>query len=148
MRYPKFVQFALCIALLGAVSSATAQAQEDKWRQDLKPAPSADRAVAAQFAAQSRIGRRRQQPLHHCAAADPEHASSDPAGPRPAAHHSVAIKLSVAFQTAQRPPVRTGGRPCLQSLPASLCATIRISRPPVRRAMNSAVIFAPKGIAP
>jgi hypothetical protein len=27
-------------------------------------------------------------------------------------------------------------------------ATIRNSRPPVRRAMNSAVIFAPNGIAP
>jgi hypothetical protein len=40
MRYPKFVQFALCIALLGllgAASSANAQAQEDRWRQDLKP---------------------------------------------------------------------------------------------------------------
>jgi hypothetical protein len=37
MRCPKFVQFALCIALLGATSSTTAQAQEDKWRKDLKP---------------------------------------------------------------------------------------------------------------
>jgi len=37
MRYPKFVQFLLCIALLGSVSSANAQAQEDKWRKDLKP---------------------------------------------------------------------------------------------------------------
>jgi hypothetical protein len=37
MRCPKFLQLALCIALLGAVSSTTAQAQEDKWRQDLKP---------------------------------------------------------------------------------------------------------------
>jgi hypothetical protein len=43
MRCPKFVQFALCIALLGAVSflsavsSSPTQAQEDKWRKDLKP---------------------------------------------------------------------------------------------------------------
>ena len=45
MRCPKFVQFALCIALLGVVScanaqaqsSTNAQAQEDRWRQDLKP---------------------------------------------------------------------------------------------------------------
>ena len=47
MRCPKFVQFALCIALLdavvslGAVFSANAQAQErekdSRWRQDLKP---------------------------------------------------------------------------------------------------------------
>ena len=37
MRCPKVVQSALCIALLGAVSSANAQAQEDRWRQDLKP---------------------------------------------------------------------------------------------------------------
>jgi hypothetical protein len=43
MRYPKFVQFALCVALLGAVFSlsvvfsANAQAQEDRWRKDLKP---------------------------------------------------------------------------------------------------------------
>jgi len=39
MRWPKFVQFALCTALLGAVSSstATAQDQEDRWRKDLKP---------------------------------------------------------------------------------------------------------------
>jgi hypothetical protein len=37
MRCPKFVQFALCIALLGVVSSTNAPAQEDKWRKDLKP---------------------------------------------------------------------------------------------------------------
>jgi hypothetical protein len=37
MRCPKFVQFALCIALLGVVSCANAQAQEDKWLKDLKP---------------------------------------------------------------------------------------------------------------
>jgi len=43
MHCPKFVQFALCVALLGAVFSfgavlsANAQAQEDRWRKDLKP---------------------------------------------------------------------------------------------------------------
>jgi hypothetical protein len=37
MRCSKVVQFALCVALLGAVSFSNAQAQEDKWRQDLKP---------------------------------------------------------------------------------------------------------------
>jgi hypothetical protein len=37
MRYPKFVQTMICIALLGVVSSANAQTQDDRWRRDLKP---------------------------------------------------------------------------------------------------------------
>ena len=37
MRCPKFVQFALCIALLAATFAGIAQAQDDRWRKDLKP---------------------------------------------------------------------------------------------------------------
>ena len=37
LRCPKIVQTMICIALLGVVSSADAQTQEDRWRRDLRP---------------------------------------------------------------------------------------------------------------
>ena len=37
MRRPKIVQTMICIALLGVVFSATAQAQDEGWRRDLRP---------------------------------------------------------------------------------------------------------------
>jgi hypothetical protein len=37
MIRPRLARFAFCVALLGVTSAMNAQAQEDKWRQDLKP---------------------------------------------------------------------------------------------------------------
>src|SRR5215467_5610921 len=54
-------------------------------------ARAAGRTTTAQLAAQSRIGRWRQQPIHYRATAGSEHADADAAGTGTAAHDPVAL---------------------------------------------------------
>jgi hypothetical protein len=61
-------------------------------------------------------------------------------------YHVTQVSMAPSRQQNARRQSRRA--PCRQTLPDAYGATIRNGRPPVRRAMNSAVIFAPKGIAP